>query len=135
MYDLAMFFWELRLFCSIILLVTLWYKLRFLDALFKYMFELDAKRVTKLPVTIENVIFSVSGYAILENIQVHSPPIEVDDRWHLETIVSVSCIYVEFPLVLAMFFHVYSLQQLMVFDSIHVTGEQMPLIVVLLMWF
>ncbi len=106
------------------LLLTLWYKLRFIDALFKYLFKLDMERVSKLPVTIENVVFSVSGYAILENVRIHSPPIEVDDRWHIETIVSVSCIYVEFPLLVTSIFHILSLQQLMIFDSIHVTGKQ-----------
>lgn len=124
MYSLSMFIFELKILVSFALLLILWYKLRFIDALIKYLVVLDIKRVAKLPVTIENVVFSVSGYCILENVRVHRPPPEVDDRWQVDTMVSASCIYIEFPLLISLWFQLMSAQQLMVYDSIQVTGRK-----------
>lgn len=121
MWDLEMFFYELRLSFSICLLCVLWYRMGLLDWYLCSMLERVGSRILKVPVT-GSVTFYFPNAVMITNIRVKPPPPEVDSRWEWEDIVTVDLVNVKFNCFLSAAVYLFSYGELAVAESICVHG-------------
>lgn len=120
-----MFFFELRLGLSAFLLIYEWYILGFLDSYLHYLLEKELSRLSCLPITIEKLHVQMEGgvgFAWIVGLQMKAPPVEEDERWELEHMITVELVEIKFPIFTSLFSYILSFGELAVLDNISVYG-------------
>lgn len=122
MWDLSMFFYEMRLAFSLYLLTILWYKMGLLDWYLHGMLERVGTKILKVPVVVDSLSFYLPNTVIITGIHVKPPPPEVDSRWEWENIITVDLVDVKFDFLLSALVYFLSFGELAIIESIYVHG-------------
>lgn len=121
-----MFWLELRMTVSLMLLVVQWYYIGWITDFLHFIAVCELSRLARLPAEIEKVDFFFNDFhscsAIAHGVQVKAPPLEVDDRWELEQIITVDAVHISFPLIESVFLYTLSFGGLAVVHSVHFYG-------------
>lgn len=121
-----MFWFEIRIAVSIVLLLTQWYYIGWITDFLHFVAVCELSRLARLPAEIESVEFFFNDFhscsAIAHGVQVKAPPMAMDDRWELEQIITVDAVHVSFPLFETLFLYIFSFGGLAVMHSVHFYG-------------
>ena len=119
-------YYELRVLFSTFLFIYWFYLIRGIDNILRIYFIDLFQRKSDLPVTVENVRWDVElGVLHIENIKVHSPPIDIDPRWHSPVIASITRLSVTFRFWRVLYAYVVTDGLLFSFETIKLEGIKM----------
>eukprot|EP00981_Chlorochromonas_danica_P007516 scaffold1767_cov178-Ochromonas_danica.AAC.21 len=79
-------------------------------------------KILKVPVLIEEVLFTFPSKVVIKGVHVQPPPQEVDNRWEWEDIITVDEVHVHFQFHIALWFFVLSFGELGVVQRVEVVG-------------
>ena len=122
-FTLSVMWRDARVFVSIIVLLYFLYSIGMIDILIKFIVVMEFRRVAKLPVEVKDLHYNfLQQKVFLTGLTVNAPPLEKDDRWDLENIVTIDQIEVDFPFWISLYFYATSATQLFVVDRITIRG-------------
>ena len=125
-YGLSELWFEARLALGIAVFIYCFLKLkRPLNSFVRHMMAKELTALLSLPVSVESVDIDLfCKYITITNLRIDVPPVEVDDRWDGDNIISVAAIKVELiqRLDVTILYFMLSLTELIIIKSVTVDG-------------